>query len=514
MTNDKFTLMEQIQKQRFLPITDSTDSLYERYYALIDTHNPDELSFLLFHRGEYYFRIGDLEPALNHLTRCLSAPKQDSFRYLDALCYNIIGLIYSLLDLHHISLSYLLRYKSICSELQLARETAVCNANLSLIYSELDSCDIAGELLDKAICCAPDSRESDYNLRLIFHACRGSLYCETGDKRSALLAYRTIRAMQEERSANLSFYEPAVFCFYIRIAYLLEDDALLQENLHKLLTRDAQAATFLEVSHFYFHICRFFLERRMQSESKAVLDLIEACAAELPVCCLSYRQLTCRAAYAEHFSSADDYLDVCDAVLELYPRYALEQNQAKLYSLEYIEHMHRTKSDSEMYLEKSRLDPLTGLLNKYTIQFLVEEHLAKPAQTQPSAMLLLDLDHFKQINDTLGHLIGDSVIQQIASVIRDFYKDSALCGRIGGDEFLVYLTDAADRSLLILQAEILRQEISNRTSRQNTPVKTQVSIGIALSSGHCHTYKSLFEAADKALYLAKTDGRNRVAVSD
>lgn len=125
------------------------------------------------------------------------------------------------MDLHHISLSYLLRYKSICSELQLARE-------------------------------------------------------------------------------------PAVFCFYIRIAYLLEDDALLQENLHNLLTRDAQAATFLEVSHFYFNICRFFLERRMHAENKAVLDLIEACAAELPVCCLSYRQLTYRAAYAEHFSSADD----------------------------------------------------------------------------------------------------------------------------------------------------------------------------------------------------------------
>lgn len=167
-----------------------------------------------------------------------------------------------------------------------------------------------------------------------------------------------------------------------------------------------------------------------------------------------------------------------------------------------------------MYLEKSRLDPLTGLLNKYTIQSLVEEHLAKPAQKQPSAMLLLDLDHFKQINDTPGHLIGDSVIRQIASVIQDFFKDSALCGRIGGDEFLVYLTDAADRSLLILQAEILRQEISNRTSRRNTPVKTQVSINIALSSGRCRTYKSLFEAADKALYLAKTDGRNRVAVSD
>lgn len=512
MTNDKFALMEQIQKQRFLPITDRTDSLYEQYYTLIDAHNPDELSFLLFHRGEYYFRIGNFELALNHLTRCLSAPKQDSFRYLDALSYNIIGLIYSLLELHHISLSYLLRYKSICSELQIARETAICNANLSLIYSELDSYDIAVELLDKAICCAPDSRESDYNLRLIFHACRGSLYCKMGDKSSALAAYRTTRAMQQETHAD--FYEPAVSNFYIRIAYLLKDHALLQENLQNLLMCDARASTFLEVSHFYFNICRFFLEHRMQAESKAILDLIEASAARLPICCLTYRQLISRATYARLFSSEDEYLDVCDTIMALHPRYALEQHRAKLYSLDYMEHLHRTKSDSKMYLEKSRLDPLTGLLNKYTIQFLVEENLTKLTPERRSAMLLLDLDHFKQINDTLGHLIGDSVIQQTASVIRNFFKDSALCGRIGGDEFLVYFNDVPDRSLLILQAEILRQEISSDASRQNIDTKTQVSIGIALSSEQCRTYKSLFEAADKALYLAKTDGRNRVAVLD
>lgn len=510
MTDEKLTLMEQIRKQRFLPITDNTYSLYGQFRALMDSHNPDELSFLLFHEGEYYFRVGNFDSALNHLTRCLSGPKQDSFRYLDALSYNIIGLIYSFLGLYHISLNYLLQFKSICSELHLTRENAICHANLSLIYGKLEAYDVALDHLDRALDCPLDSAGADYDLQLICHTYRGILYCKMNDMDSALNAYHNIRASLEETHAH--FYDPAIFSFYIRIARFLKDDALLQENLHNLLSRDAKASTFLEVSNFYYDTCEFFLKQHMQAESLALLDFMESFTGNLPVCCFAHRLLTGRAVYARLFSSDEAYADACDAVFSLRSRYRKEQNQAKLYSLTYIEHMNQTKSDSEMYLEKSRLDPLTGLLNKYTVQFLAKEDLAKLNHGRRSAMLLLDLEHARQRNDTLKHLISDSIIQQAASVIQEFFEDDAFCGRIDGNEFLVYIRDVTDPSLLILQAEILRQEVFNHASQANPSVTPEVSIGIALSSDACRTYEKLFDAADKALYRSKTDNRNRVSL--
>lgn len=157
---------------------------------------------------------------------------------------------------------------------------------------------------------------------------------------------------------------------------------------------------------------------------------------------------------------------------------------------------------------------MTGLLNKYTIHFLIMEELAKSTPDAQSAMILIDMDHFKQINDTLGHLAGDNFICQTAAVIRECFRDTALCGRVGGDEFLVYLSNISDVSFVVLQAEILRQEIYRRISERNITVTTQASIGISFSSEYCYDYESLFAAADHALYRAKMSGRNKVVVAD
>ena len=157
---------------------------------------------------------------------------------------------------------------------------------------------------------------------------------------------------------------------------------------------------------------------------------------------------------------------------------------------------------------------MTGLLNKYTIQFFVEEDLSMAQGDKQSAMILIDLDHFKQINDILGHLVGDSFICQTASIIQDYFKEKALCGRVGGDEFLVYLSNVTDISYVILQTEILRQEIYRQASERNITVTTQASIGIAFSSEYCYDYESLFSAADQALYRAKMEGRNKVVVAE
>lgn len=512
MTNEKTAFIQQMEKQRFLPINEETLQLYQAYAAHIDPHDPDELSYLLFYEGEYFFRIGDFEQSLNHLTRCLQAPKNISLKYLDALSYNIIGLIYSYLGQESIAINYLLQGKAAGNELHLAWEAAVCCANLGMIYGQLEAYDTALSYYNQAFEYAEHSHNESYNLKVSCYACCGILYCKLGEYEKALHISHAIEELRKEND-NL-FYDASVIDLNIRLFDYQKENDRLQDQLKQLLSLTSSDVDFLEFSDFYFDICAFFLEKQMSDECHALLDCIAQCIETSPLVFLRYNYLKYLTSYARTFSPEADYLRTCNQLISLRPRYMEEQRHAKLYSLEYVERLRQAKNDSEMYREKSRIDQMTGLLNKYTIQFLVEEDLAKPSSRGQSAMILIDLDHFKQINDTLGHLMGDTFICQTGAIIQNYFKEDALCGRVGGDEFLVYISNVADSSFVILQAEILRQEIYRQTSERNITITTQASIGIAFSSEYCYDYESLFSAADNALYRAKMEGRNKVIVAE
>lgn len=512
MTNEKTALIEQMKKQRFLPITKETPSLYHSYRALIDQHDPDELSQLLFYEGEYFFRLGDLNQSLGFLTRCLQAPKSTSLRYLDALSCNIISLIYNFLGQETIAISYLLQAKAVSIDLKLMHECAVCCANLGLIYAQLDVCDTALNYLEQSLSYAGGSTDSAYNVAVLCHAYRGILYCRNHEYDKALDAGQQIKTLLQKNPTF--FYNAPVLNLNIRLYDVQKDDAALKEALATLLTLVPSAMDFLEMSEFYFDICDYLLEKGLPEELSSVLSYIQPYCMKSPLIFLRYTYLKYQIAYSKQFCSTDEYLRLCGQLIALYPRYQEEQNQAKLYSLAYMERLRQTKNDFDLYREKSRIDQMTGLLNKYTIQFLVEEDLSKSSPAKQSALILIDLDHFKQINDTLGHLTGDFFINQTASVIQNYFKDNALCGRVGGDEFLIYLSDVTDRSFVTLQTEILRQEIHRQTSEHNITITTQASIGIAFSSEYCYNYETLFSAADAALYRAKLEGRNKVVIAE
>ena len=151
-------------------------------------------------------------------------------------------------------------------------------------------------------------------------------------------------------------------------------------------------------------------------------------------------------------------------------------------------------------------DPLTGLRNRRGTQDAVD-HLQ--ASGTPFSVLALDIDHFKQVNDTYGHTAGDKVIQDVAQLMRDCSRPGDILCRNGGEEFLILLPGVAPTEAVIV-AERLRQ----RTAEREFP---QVG-GITMSAGVAQWPTSgpdvvqVFHAADAALYAAKQQGRNRVVL--
>jgi diguanylate cyclase (GGDEF)-like protein len=164
-------------------------------------------------------------------------------------------------------------------------------------------------------------------------------------------------------------------------------------------------------------------------------------------------------------------------------------------------------------LNEARADSKTGLLNSATWEREAAAEVARAVRTaSPLAVALLDLDRFKQINDTYGHLIGDEVLRQIADTMTGVLREYDVAGRFGGEEFVMLLpqTRAPDAFKIAdrVRARIGRLPIVTTSGEQ---VAVTVSIGVAaLDAGSSRELTDLLAAADAALYRAKASGRDQV----
>ena len=165
----------------------------------------------------------------------------------------------------------------------------------------------------------------------------------------------------------------------------------------------------------------------------------------------------------------------------------------------------------EMAVQSAITDNLTGLYSRgYFDHFLDLEIKRSHRQKTPVALLMIDIDNFKQINDTFGHLAGDKILKQLGDLIRFNIREIDLAARYGGEEFAVVMSNT-DTQEAEKAAERIRQSIQENGFADSNSIVT-VSIGIALFPLDAKSMDELIEKADTSLYKAKRDGKNRVCV--
>jgi diguanylate cyclase (GGDEF)-like protein len=160
-------------------------------------------------------------------------------------------------------------------------------------------------------------------------------------------------------------------------------------------------------------------------------------------------------------------------------------------------------------------DGLTGVLNHATLMAELEHAIAYSSRHgEALSFLMLDLDHFKRVNDTWGHLVGDQVLQHVARVFRAGVRGSDMLGRYGGEEFAIILRKCPPANGRAI-AEKLRGMLKESPLKgQGGPeIALQVSIGVASYPGSGQTATAVATAADLALYRAKSGGRDRVEMA-
>ncbi|KQQ65515.1 diguanylate cyclase [Pseudomonas sp. Leaf127] len=162
----------------------------------------------------------------------------------------------------------------------------------------------------------------------------------------------------------------------------------------------------------------------------------------------------------------------------------------------------------------SSTDRLTGLNNRgHWEESLRQEYARHRRYGTQVAMVMIDIDHFKRVNDTWGHQTGDKVIQVVAEAMRTHIRSADIAGRYGGEEFAVLLPDT-DKAGAQVFAERLRKAVEElHVDHDGQQIRCTISLGVADLSQPSTDYKTLIEAADQALYQSKKNGRNQVTLA-
>ena len=172
----------------------------------------------------------------------------------------------------------------------------------------------------------------------------------------------------------------------------------------------------------------------------------------------------------------------------------------------------RQKQNKEDLKEKASRDSLTGLYNHALLLELLDKEIGKQERNNESlSFVMIDIDYFKKINDTYGHTIGDDVIREIASILKDEIRSTDIPGRYGGEEFGIILTGINREDTYLLSVHIRETVEKYEFSSHETKIKATISLGFYCKSADDNiSCKDMVKCADVALYKAKQNGRNRV----
>lgn len=181
----------------------------------------------------------------------------------------------------------------------------------------------------------------------------------------------------------------------------------------------------------------------------------------------------------------------------------------ELHAVCYVQDIHEKKLKQLELLYRAEHDQMTGLLNKTKTEQAIEEYLSsEEGKAGHHVFYIFDLDHFKLVNDTLGHIFGDTVISRIAVKVKELFRDDDILGRIGGDEFAVLVKNISNEKTIEAKGWMLCERLRDSYTNGNEEFPISASVGAAWYPRHGKNFQELYKKSDIALYASKTKGRD------
>ena len=174
----------------------------------------------------------------------------------------------------------------------------------------------------------------------------------------------------------------------------------------------------------------------------------------------------------------------------------------------YVKNIDEKKRQELEILKLSQKDGLTGLYNKKFTQSLIEDFLAGEGAAGRHASIMIDIDNFKRINDTFGHVQGDAALTIVAQKLAGLFRSSDVVGRVGGDEFFILMQNYSSPDSLIEKLRAVR-DLFGKVRLEDADFRLSGSVGVSLYPEDGMDYRDLYKKADIALYYSKAHGKDR-----
>lgn len=189
-----------------------------------------------------------------------------------------------------------------------------------------------------------------------------------------------------------------------------------------------------------------------------------------------------------------------------------DKDEKPLRTIGIIMDIDEEKRRSQYLLHKSQQDALTGIYNKVTTHNLIKDYLLHMDKHEMAALMIIDIDNFKDINDYQGHLFGDAILSDIARRMKNSFHYTHIIGRIGGDEFVIFFKDIQSIKDIEKNAQKMIDQMELLEESHNHQLNISCSIGVAVVPQDGKEFTELFQKADRALYQAKNEGKKQYAI--
>lgn len=467
--------------------------------------------------GNTCFNRGNYDESMQYLQEGMRIGEISPYPFFQMMCYNVAGMTSATIGDEIMSVEYMLKAYYIAFDHQELGYLYIILNNLGVLFLDLGYYEIAKEYFEKAI----EERRIGSTDELTIN---------DGFNIINLLGISVFLENEEAYAYWLPWYEE----YHIRFTETtVENDFQLYQVLRaaneKDVTRLEQEVGILlnivdkepDRLHTFKNLLKVFkvcMEYRNRELSFLVLQKLNHILKDYPQYQKHSELKECQVLYAKIFSGEQEQLTALEDYYEVRQlELASAHNNMKNTLLLKID-MERLLYERNLILKENRelerrseIEEFTHVMNKTAFRNHVNAELEVMHQDQYVCLLVIDIDKFKNINDTFGHLIGDQVLLNVVEVLKEVLRSNDFIGRIGGDEFCVFMKNIL--SLPYLHERL--DEILNRLV--NTTVEGQkvlsASIGVCMSDHTCR-YDEIFQKADMAMYRAKHAGGNRYEITE
>ncbi len=516
-------LMNEIQTLRYTDL-ELLKKLCIKLKSIGKIHKDEYLLAFSYHYlGEYYLGISESKNCIKNLIKGIEIEERNGYNSLLAQSYNLFGILFANLDDEQTALGYFLEGRTIASKNKYYDIEGMILCNIGEVFMTIKEYKMALKYYKKGYQINVKGRNSKSSITfsdgLQFNNI-GAAYFYLGDYKKAL--FYNDKSLEVILKKEKMFILPTIYAIRAKILYALKDKEQAYENAMISINAINNNCDKRECFSSCLEIVRLFLELEKLEDASTAIELIYELAKEIDYPSKWIKAYESIIEYCKLTNDTEKLNEAYGKYYEWQREMEIALNKAKADGVKNKLDLNTMISEKEKILETneklkdlSEIDALTGLANRYKLDIYCVKMLQKAKISNKSfGILIIDVDYFKQYNDTYGHLKGDGCIKKISKLLKEMSSKNYFPARYGGDEFFVIITNQTNEQIMDFAKSLSCKLDDLRILHGRSPISKAVTI----SQGFTNVIptkdlmvKELVKQADEALYNSKCRGRNCVS---